>query len=220
MENLNIITGYISGHWIDIIGYIASIFVAATFYMKTIIPLRIFAIISNIFFVTYGFFGALYPVLILHIFLFPLNIFRLVQMKRLIKDVQQAMDDDGAMKPLIPYMSKSYFEEGDVLFRKGDKADKMYYIASGSVKLTDLDISVSSGQILGEMGIFSPFRERTDTAVCESRLEIFTIDEDKIKQLYYQNPTFGFYLIKLLTKRFIANYIKMMNIYQDRTDQD
>jgi CRP/FNR family transcriptional regulator, cyclic AMP receptor protein len=81
----------------------------------------------------------------------------------------------------------------------------MYYICSGSITLVDLNIQVKQGQLIGEMGIFSPFNERTDTAICDSDMEIYMIDEDKINQLYYQNPQFGFYLIRLLTKRFILN---------------
>jgi len=76
--------------WIDIIGYIASLLVAATFYMKTIISLRILGIASNVFFITYGFFGGLVPVTLLHMFLLPLNIVRLVQMKTLIAKVKTA----------------------------------------------------------------------------------------------------------------------------------
>ncbi len=36
-------------------------------------------------------------------------------------------------------------------------------------------------------------------------MDVYVITEDKINQLYYQNPEFGFYLIKLLTGRFIKN---------------
>jgi len=209
MEIINEIIGYFFKHWVEVVGYIASILVAASFYMKTIIPLRVFAILSNIAFMTYGFFGGLYPVLILHVFLFPLNILRLFQMKKLISDVKDASHNDVSMDALIPYMSKIRYKKGDVLFEKGDTADRIYYIANGSIKLVDLDINVGKNQIIGEMGIFSPYKERTDTAVCNKDMDIYLIDEDKIKQLYYQNPSFGFHLIKLLTKRFIINFTSM-----------
>lgn len=206
MDLINQISNYLQLHWIDLIGYAASFFVAATFYMKTIIPLRILAIISNVLFVTYGFLLGVYPILILHLFLFPLNIIRLREMKKLISDVKSAIhNDDGAVEPLLPYMSKLTMKKGDVLFEKGEKADAMYYIKSGSITLVDLDIKVGENQLIGEMGIFSPFNERTDTAVCNCDMDIFIIDEDKVNQLYYQNPEFGFYLIRLLTKRFILN---------------
>jgi hypothetical protein len=50
--------------WLEVTGYVASILVLSTFYMKTMIPLRGCAIASNIAFIGYGFFGEIYPVLI------------------------------------------------------------------------------------------------------------------------------------------------------------
>jgi CRP/FNR family cyclic AMP-dependent transcriptional regulator len=84
--------------WVEIAGYIASIFVASTFYMKTMLPLRIFAICSNVAFITYGYFGHLYPVLILHLFLFPLNIIRLRQIRKLTRDVREAVEGELSLE--------------------------------------------------------------------------------------------------------------------------
>lgn len=194
--------------WAEIIGYLASFFVASSFYMKTIIPLRILAVGSNIAFILYGFSCGLLPVLGLHLFLLPLNLFRLWEMKKLITDVNKASKEDVSMEPLVPYMSLKRYKKGDVIFNVGDQADLMYYIASGVVRIVGLDLTVSDGEIIGEMGVFSPFKERTDSAVAETDLEVYVINEEKIQQLYYQNPQFGFHLIRLLTKRFIINYTK------------
>ncbi len=194
--------------WAEIIGYMASLLVASSFYMKTIIPLRIFAIASNIAFIIYGYACGLVPVLVLHLFLFPLNIIRLKQMQKLIKDVNRASQENVSMEALVPYMTLKRYKKGDTIFSRGEKADLMYYISSGTVRITGLDLTVSDGEIIGEMGVFSPFKERTDSAVAETDLEVYFINEDKMQQLYYQNPQFGFHLIKLLTKRFIINYTK------------
>jgi hypothetical protein len=188
--------------WITIIGYTASLFTAITFYMRTIIPLRLFAICSNIAFIAYGYFGKLYPVLILHLFLLPLNIIRLVQMKKLVKKVRESSRGDCSMDCLVPYMTKSKFSKGETLFKKGDVADKIFYINKGIVELIEIDKKVSNGEIIGEIGIFSPFKERTATAVCEDECEIFTINDETITQLFFQNPSFGFHLIQLVCKRF------------------
>jgi CRP/FNR family transcriptional regulator, cyclic AMP receptor protein len=189
---------------IEVAGYIASALVAASFYMKTIIPLRIFAITSNVVFIIYGVGAQLYPVIILHAFLFPLNIVRLVQMKKLISHVREASDGNFSLQSLIPYMIRENSSKGDILFKKGDPADKMYYLCKGSVELEGKGMIVEKGNILGEMGIFSPLNERTDTARCiDEVMEIYSITEKGVKQLYFQNPEFGFYLVKLITGRFI-----------------
>lgn len=67
---------------IDIVGYIASILVFATFYVKKILTLRYIAMGSNVAFIFYGFQGGLYPIFILHSLLLPLNIYRIIQIKK------------------------------------------------------------------------------------------------------------------------------------------
>jgi len=67
---------------IDLIGYVASILVFATFCVKRILTLRIIAISSNIAFILYGFEGHLYPIFILHSLLLPLNLYRIVELRR------------------------------------------------------------------------------------------------------------------------------------------
>ena len=61
-------------NWVVGIGYLASALVFATFCMRTMIPLRLAAICSNIAFVVYGFFGGIYPVLLLHVVLLATSI--------------------------------------------------------------------------------------------------------------------------------------------------
>jgi hypothetical protein len=60
--------------WIDFVGYLAALTVLATFCMDTIVPLRGLAIASNVLFILYGIAGHLYPVLLLHAVLLPINI--------------------------------------------------------------------------------------------------------------------------------------------------
>ena len=63
--------------WSEIAGFLAAGLVFATFCMKTMMPLRIVAIVSNFAFICYAIMGDLHPVLILHGVLLPLNLFRL-----------------------------------------------------------------------------------------------------------------------------------------------
>jgi ABC-type glycerol-3-phosphate transport system permease component len=60
-------------------GYIAASLVFATFGTKRMVPLRAIAIASNIAFITYGYLGELWPILILHAALLPMNLYRLRQ---------------------------------------------------------------------------------------------------------------------------------------------
>lgn len=66
-------------NWTDLVGYVASASVLATFCMSTMVPLRTVAIVSNILFATFGVLAHVYPVLALHIILLPVNGIRLLQ---------------------------------------------------------------------------------------------------------------------------------------------
>jgi ABC-type uncharacterized transport system YnjBCD permease subunit len=65
----------------DAIGYAAALAVLVTFLMPTIGRLRVVAIASNILFCIYGYDRNIYPVLILHALLLPINIVRLIELR-------------------------------------------------------------------------------------------------------------------------------------------
>jgi len=64
------------------IGFAAAGLVLTTFYMRSMIALRWVAIASNLAFIAYGYLDNLPPVLLLHLLLLPLNIFRLAQLRQ------------------------------------------------------------------------------------------------------------------------------------------
>jgi hypothetical protein len=61
----------------ELIGFVASALVLATFAMKDMRRLRVTAIVSNVAFIAYATFFDLLPILILHVLLLPLNVVRL-----------------------------------------------------------------------------------------------------------------------------------------------
>jgi hypothetical protein len=66
---------------VNILGYAASCAVLATFLMRTMIPLRVVAILSNVLFLLFGYIEHIYPVFLLHVALLPINSWRLVAMR-------------------------------------------------------------------------------------------------------------------------------------------
>ena len=195
--------------WIELSGYLASALVFLTFYMKTMIPLRLIGILSNVAFMTYGFGGRIYPVLILHAILLPLNCLRLVQMRTLIQKVHAASRGDLSMEWLVPMMRRRQCAKGEVLFRRGDPAKELYLVFSGSVRLLDLAVEIGPGKMLGEVGIFAPTHQRMDTAVCETEVELGALATEKVLELYHQDRRFGFYLIRLVSQRLLEDYASL-----------
>jgi len=62
---------------INLLGYAASCAVLTTFLMRTMVPLRLIAILSNILFLAFGYAQHIYPVFFLHLALLPINSWRL-----------------------------------------------------------------------------------------------------------------------------------------------
>ena len=189
----------------EISGFIAAALVFATFCMKTMMPLRIVAIVSNVAFIVYGVIGDLHPVLLLHVVLLPLNLFRTYQIRRLVRQVAEASKGDLSLDWLIPMMTPRRFAKGDVLFRKGDTATEVFYVVHGTVKTHDHNQTVGPGSLIGEIGVFSPARLRTQTVSCETDVETLVISDQKMYELYYQNPKLGFYLMRLIIGRLLED---------------
>src|SRR5260370_18157590 len=80
----------------------ASIFVVATLSMRTMIPLRVFGILTNIILIASAIPTRNYPTLALHAVLLPLNTYRLHPMLHLLRDVQQSVNSDLSMEWLKP----------------------------------------------------------------------------------------------------------------------
>ena len=190
---------------IVIAGWSSAVLVFSSFFMKTMVPLRTVAVCSNISFITYallglkyGVFGRVYPILVLHAALLPLNLIRLRQLKALLRAVREASADE-TIRSLVPYMQTTTHAAGDVLFRKGDPADSLYVIEHGDVRFTEIGKVMSDGEVFGEVGLFAPQNVRTLSARCDSDCRLHTITRQKVLELYYQNPQFGFFLIRLVT---------------------
>jgi CRP-like cAMP-binding protein len=196
---------------VEITGYVASALVLATFWMRTMIPLRIVALGSNIAFITYGLVGGLMPILALHLVLLPLNLYRAVEMVRLLHRVRRAARGDLSLAWLKPYMKAERHPPSHVLFRKGDEADRLYLILQGEIRLEESGARLEPGQIFGEIGLFSPDRRRTQTAICATAAELLWISESELAQLCYQNPGMAFHLLRLITARLMGNMARLEN---------
>jgi hypothetical protein len=188
-----------------VIGFIAGIFYIASHYMKTMVPLRICEIASNVLFVIYGALYPSWPTLALYGILVPLNSLRLYEMLQLVKKVRSASQGDLSMDWLKPFMHKHSYKKGAVLFHKGDHADEMFYIVSGTCRVTELGLDLHPGQLVGELGFLTPEHRRTQTVECLDDVEMLTITYDKVGELYFQNPTFGFYFLRLTSERLLEN---------------
>jgi cyclic nucleotide-binding protein len=189
--------------------FFASIFVVATLSMRTMIPLRVFAILTNIVLISTAIPTHNYPTLVLHTVLLPLNTYRLHQMLQLVRDVKKSVNSDLSMDWLKPFMTERKCKAGEILFYKDEKADSMYYIVSGRFRLVESGIELPVGAIVGELGMLSPSKVRTQTLECIHHGLILRVSYDQVEQLYVENPSFGFYFLRLSSARLFENIDKL-----------
>jgi len=195
--------------WAEVFAAIGAAFYVAAYAMQTMVPLRIAGIIGNFFFILFGYFSKSYPTLFLYLLLLPLNVIRLRQMMELVKQVRKASSGDLSMEWIKPYMTQRQYFGGDILFHKGDTAEEMYYTVGGKFLLPELGIEIGSGQLVGEIGLLSPGNKRTATLECLESGDVLTISYEKVHELYFQNPEFGFYFLKLTSERLLQNIARL-----------
>lgn len=197
---------------------IAVALIVVSSFVKTMIPLRWLAVGSNVGFVVYGVLHPSIPMLALNALLLPINVVRAVEMVRLTRRVRAAAGNrDGTGIWLKPYMVRTKRKNGDILFRKGDTADQLYFLAEGRIELVEIGGFIEPGTMFGEIAFFAPDKRRTNTARCVGACTVLTIDESTVNQLYYQNPEFGFQLMALVAGRLTADVQRLQKQVAEAT---
>jgi hypothetical protein len=187
-----------------------------TLMVRTIVPLRIIGIISMVFFIAYGALAGAVTTFLLYLLSLPINVIRLRQMLTLVKKARLSAQGDLSMDWLRPFMSPRKYKKGDVLFDKGDIAKEMFYTVSGNFLIKEIGIELPPGRILGELGFIDPNNKRTASVVSLENGEVLTITYDRLLELYFQNPEFGYYFLRLTTERLMQNISRMEGVIADQ----
>ena len=187
----------------------ASVFVVATTTMRTMIPLRIFGILTNLVLIATAVPAHNYLIILVQTVVLVLNAYRLHQMLQLVRDVKRSVNSDLSMEWLKPFMTERRCASGEVLFYKDEKAEEMLYIVSGRFKLVESGLELPVGAIVGELGMLSPSNMRTQSLECVEAGVVLSVSYTKVEELYVQNPAFGFYFLRLASARLFENIGKL-----------
>lgn len=198
----------------NVLALLGAVFFVATLLMRTIVPLRVSAIISDVFFVGYAVLANSVTTFILYILLLPINIVRLYQMLKLVKKARVSAQGDLSMDWLKPFMTRRAYRKNDVLCRKGDPANEMFFIVTGKFLVKEIGVELPAGRIVGELGFLSPNNRRTQTVECIESGEVLTITYDKLLEIYFQNPEFGYYFLRLTSERLLQNIARLEGIIE------
>ena len=189
-------------------GAIAAALLLGSNLMKRMMPLRVLALASNVFFIVHyalHLTAQNWALLLLQVTLVGVNLYRIWDLKQLSDAIDQANADTPLKDWLLPHMRKKKLAAGTMLFSKGDRATEVIYIKSGTVRIVELDQTLGAGSLVGEIGLFAEDRKRTASIRCETACVCYTMTDEAIYLLYYQNPKLGFFLVRLIVQRLIRD---------------
>lgn len=198
----------------NMLALVGAIFYVATLMMRTIVPLRVVGIIGMVFFIAYGAMAGAAATFFMYLLSLPINVIRLAQMLSLVRKARISAQGDLSMDWLRPFMSPRRYREGDELFHKGEEAKEMFLTVTGRFLVTGIDVEVPPGRFIGELGFVTPKNLRTQTVKCIEDGDVLTITYEKLLELYFQNPQFGYYFLRLTSERLMQNISRLEGIIE------
>lgn len=191
--------------FVELIGFAASALVFLTFCMQTLLPLRLIATASNLLFIAYAWIAGLAPIMILHMLLLPVNIWRLVQQLQMRNRLKHSLADQTDISLLVPFMTLEAYQDGAVLFNEGEPADRLLLIIQGEVIVDGVGGVLGKGTILGEMGLFSDKGRRTATISAVGSVSAGWINRATVIKIFRDHPDFALALTRMMVTRLADN---------------
>lgn len=188
------------------------------FWMKTMIPLRFLGIVTNVLFLIYSSLAWIWPTFVLNCIVLPLNVYRLHEMRELIRKTQASRGDFDPTA-LAPFMTNRTVKAGETIFHKGETAGAMYLVSSGRLHLPETGIEFRPGAMVGELGLLAPGRQRTQSLVALEDGEVRVLPYERFEELYFQNPQFGLAFLKLTSQRLFQNIARLEEELSERTKE-
>jgi CRP-like cAMP-binding protein len=193
----------------NLFAVLGAIFFVATLLTHTMVPLRIANMVGCSFFAAYGALSGNVATFLLYLLLLPINAFRLHQMLKLVKKARNATQGDTTMEWLKPFMTERKYRTGDLLVKKGDTASEMFLTVTGKFLVTDIGVELPPGRLMGEFGFLAVDKRRTATVKCIEDGHVLTITYEKLLEIYFQNPQFGYYFLVLTSQRLMENISRL-----------
>jgi hypothetical protein len=191
---------------------VGAVFFVATLLTQTMVPLRVSNMFGCAFFVGFGALAGDVKTFLLYLLLLPINAVRLRQMLHLVKKARSATQGDTSMEWLKPFMTERKYRKGDILFKKDDAAHEMLLTVTGKFLVKEIGVELPPGRLMGELGFLTPNNRRTATIECTEDGHVLTITYEKLLEIYFQNPQFGYYFLVLTSQRLLENISRLEGI--------
>ena len=115
---------------------------------------------------------------------------------------------DAAVAALAGHLEHESFGPKKVVFVEGEPGEDLYFISSGSAKVThrtndgreNLIAVVGPGDIIGELALFDP-GPRTSTVTTLTRVSAMRMDRPALHDWICEHPEVGEQLLRMLARR-------------------
>src|SRR6202012_4429132 len=191
---------------------VGAIFFVATLLTHTMVPLRVANIIGCAFFAAFGALTGAVTTFLMYLLMIPINAYRLRQMLALVKKARSATQGDTSLEWLKPFMTQRKYRKGEVLFKRDDVAKEMLLTITGKFLVKEIGVELPPGRLMGEFGFLPPDNRRTATIECIEEGQVLTITYEKLLEIYFQNPQFGYYFLVLTSQRLLENIARLEGI--------
>lgn len=192
-----------SGALIEMLGYAGALLTLAAYSMRQMLVLRLVGLSANVMFVLYGFYAEVYPQLLLHGLLLPLNSWRLFELRRLRSRSQQLEERDLIFDRLLPAMKVQPVHAGQTLFARGDEANELFYVVSGELRLDEIEVSIGPGEMFGELGLLQPEGRRTMGVTCAQSGELMVVPYQAVREILAHDPAVSGSMMKIASRRLL-----------------
>ncbi|NAZ38061.1 cation:proton antiporter [Rubellimicrobium sp. CFH 75288] len=110
--------------------------------------------------------------------------------------------DDAVVDRVADALVPIYAAPGDVLVRRGEPADAVFFIASGAVEADfgHRAVRLGRGEVFGEMGVLGRRARRADVKAI-SYATLFRLDEERFRTLMAEEPVLRGHVERLVAER-------------------
>jgi len=122
------------------------------------------------------------------------------------------------MKLLATFSSEERFREGSMIFREGDKGDKLYIVLDGRVRISKFIPGVGEealtvldrGDFFGEMALIDDMARSADAKAHETDATVLSIDRATLNEILSMDPHASLQFLNLLC-RMISRRLREIN---------
>jgi CRP-like cAMP-binding protein len=138
----------------------------------------------------------------------------------LVKKARESIQHDKSINWLKPFTTQRKYRAGDVLFYKGDPANEMFFTVTGKFLVSEIGVELPPGRLVGELGFLSPNNRRTMTVECLEDGDVLTITYDKLLEICFENPEFGYYFLRVSSERLLERIARLEALVNQGKDPE